>query len=228
LKYRRKEGEKMKKLIVLSVPFVLLLFLFGCVQRAGPAEPQPSACRNHTYFPLRLGAHWEYLWESDLQGSISEIHRYDVTELNVDNGTTTEKIVTLAPDIPDQNVEAPFNCFDTGIITPLGIGYMPYDLTRGITWSDPFSTQFGSEQFQAADNLATITVPVGTFEALCIASELTYTSYPKPDSYYPNSKKSCYAEGVGLVYEEYTVIRPRDGDTNNEVLRLVSYTIPAQ
>jgi len=221
----------MKRLIVLSVPVVLSLFLFGCTQLAGSAEPQPSACRNHRYFPLRLGAHWEYLWESDFPGSISEIERYEVTELNVDHGTTAERRVWLALpplDIPEENSEVPFRCYDTGITTPLGVGYMPYDLTRGLAWSDPFSTQEVREELQAADNLATITVPAGTFEALCITIKWTSPSSPSPDSYYPSSGQSCYAEGIGLVYEEYTAIRPRDGDTTNDALRLVSYTIPAQ
>jgi len=196
-----------------------------------PAEPQPSACRNLRYFPLRLGANWEYLWESPNPGSISQIERYDVTELSVDHGTTAVRILTLAlpPDIPDQNLEVPFSCYDTGITTPLGIGYMPYDLMQGLTWTNPFPRQIDErEQLQTADSLATITVPAGTFEALCITFNRTYTSYPKPEVYYRSSGQSCYVEGVGLVYEKYTVIRPRDGDTLTEVLQLVSYTIPTQ
>jgi hypothetical protein len=198
------------------------------------AEPiaTPRIC-THRFFPTAVGATWEYRSSflnrsADLrypEGSkvIGNV-RLRIDEVTADYSTGVFWQPPIDP--KDLSYKVTFDCDSFGMHVGAGPGvefYLPYELAPGMSWQD--KREVYPVQFQSADEMATITVPAGTFEVLCVTKTYKYATPPPPGTLghsFFTFLIACFSEGVGEITEEWHSTFPRD----DSLEELVSYSIP--
>ncbi|KRT67539.1 MAG: hypothetical protein XU08_C0002G0092 [candidate division WWE3 bacterium CSP1-7] len=201
------------------------------------AEPLPSSAPctiDHPFFPIRLGAIWEYRTRSIYTRSVSG-------EIGVDRGWESGGEVLEVVELSDTQAmiigytrigvdagpenwyqEYPIWCNNEEVWSFPSIAYiLPHVLSPNSIYQS-WTGQGQLTDYQVSD-WQEITVPAGTFDVLCVS--FSYPQEVRPN--YVTSGVSCFAEGVGLVYDEgHADIPGEDGYVSSLFSELESYSIP--
>lgn len=182
-----------------------------------------------SFFPIRLGAYWEYR-QRVLQNNRSEDTgwsvrmRYEVTEVTDEYADIIQSIVEGAmAGSYERNKRIWWDLGKPLVVMsfPIAAYVLPCPVSPNSSYTWPINPDAEIlHQFQI-DDWSVVTVPAGMFEVLCV-SQTTY--YEGTQTGYG---KTCFAEGVGWVYDEWHSVR-EDGTTlgTEDFNELVSYSIP--
>lgn len=202
---------------------------------AFPTEPaMPPTAESCTifdaFFPIRLGAYWEYR-QRVLQNNGSEDTgwyiriRYEVTEVSDEYADILHYTVE-GPMAGPENGRNRRTWWDLGkpyqiLDFPIAAYVLPCPVSPNSTYIWPLTPDPEIvHQFQI-DDWSVVTVPAGTFNVLCV-SQTTYWEEART-----GYGKTCWAEGVGWVSDEWHSIRSDGTTLGTEVFdELVSYSIP--
>jgi hypothetical protein len=203
------------------------------------AAGDPADCLSHRYLaPVRLGTNCVYSYHTSGTGTANVT--LEITEPRTDPNYHSEAALgTLTWTESDGSIRQ--NDFGIlclsgaddllpGVVIP-SPGWnaynLPYDVAPGMNWS--FRSSEATDVYRTETR--TIAVPAGNFEALCLL--ITWTDIDPDANYWTWDEEFtlatyCYAEGIGLVYEEIIFTDRDSGEEYVQWYELVDYYVPPE